>query len=110
VHIYTDYKSLKYLFIQLDLNTRQRRWLELIKDYELEIHYHPEKPYVMADTLSCKHHCNNLMVQPLTSCYDLEELSLRVIPHGVLTNISLIPTIKEDVIAIQKKGIGMGHI
>ena len=42
-NIYTDHKSLKYLFTQADLNMRQRRWLELIKDYELEMHYHPGK-------------------------------------------------------------------
>jgi hypothetical protein len=39
--IYTDHKSLKYIFTQSKLNMRQRRWLELIKDYELEIRYHP---------------------------------------------------------------------
>jgi hypothetical protein len=39
VHIYTDHKSLKYIFTQPNLNMRQRRWLELIKDYELEVHY-----------------------------------------------------------------------
>jgi hypothetical protein len=38
-HIYTDHKSLKYIFTQADLNMRQRRWLELIKDYDLEVHY-----------------------------------------------------------------------
>jgi hypothetical protein len=43
VHIYMDHKSLKYIFTQLDLNMRQRRWLELIKDYELEVHYHLER-------------------------------------------------------------------
>ena len=41
--IYTDHKSLKYIFTQNYLNLRQRRWLELIKDYDLEIHYHPGK-------------------------------------------------------------------
>jgi hypothetical protein len=51
-------------------------WLELIKDYELEIHYHPRKANVVMDVLSRKHHCNNLMVQPLTSCCHLEEPSL----------------------------------
>ena len=45
-NIYTDHKSLKYLFTQADLNMRQRRWLELIKDYELEVHYHPGKANV----------------------------------------------------------------
>jgi hypothetical protein len=41
--VYTDHKSLKYIFTQKDLYLRQRRWLELIKDYDLEIHYHPGK-------------------------------------------------------------------
>jgi hypothetical protein len=41
VHIFTDHKSLKYIFTQVDLNMRQRRWLELIKDNDLEVHYHP---------------------------------------------------------------------
>ncbi|WVZ84302.1 hypothetical protein U9M48_031349 [Paspalum notatum var. saurae] len=48
-HIYTDHKSLKYIFTQSELNMRQRRWLELIKDYDLEIHYHPENANVVAD-------------------------------------------------------------
>jgi hypothetical protein len=60
VHIYTDQKSLKYIFTQLDLNMRQRRWLELIKDYELEVHYHLGKANVVTDALSCKAHCNYL--------------------------------------------------
>jgi hypothetical protein len=55
MHIYTDHKSLKYLFTQPDLNMRQRRWLELIKDYEFEVHYHLEKANVVVDALSHKH-------------------------------------------------------
>ncbi|WVZ86617.1 hypothetical protein U9M48_033370 [Paspalum notatum var. saurae] len=39
--VYTDHKSLKYIFTQLDLNPRQRRWLELIKDFDMSIRYHP---------------------------------------------------------------------
>ncbi|WVZ80653.1 hypothetical protein U9M48_028111 [Paspalum notatum var. saurae] len=52
--IYTDHKSLKYIFTQNELNMRQRRWLELTKDYDLEIHYHPGKANVVADALSQK--------------------------------------------------------
>jgi hypothetical protein len=91
-------------------NVRQRRQLELIEDYELVIHYHPGKENVVADALSRKHYCNNLMVQALTSCCQLEEPRLQVVPHGALNNITLIPTIKEDIIAAQKADIGMGHI
>jgi hypothetical protein len=74
VHIYMDHKSLKYIFTQLDLNMRQQRWLELIKDYELEVHYHPRKANIVADTLSHKAHCNYLPAVCLTG----EESSTRV--------------------------------
>jgi hypothetical protein len=60
VHIYMDHKSLRYIFTQPDLNMRQRRCLELIKDYELEVHYHPGKANVIADALCHKAHCNYL--------------------------------------------------
>jgi hypothetical protein len=110
VHIYIDHKNLKYLFTQSNLNMRKHRWLELIKDYELEIHYYPGKVNVVADALSHKHHCNHLMVQLLTTCCDSEEPSLQVIPHGRLHNIALIPTIKEEVIDAQKTDVGMSHI
>jgi hypothetical protein len=66
VHMYTDHKNLKYIFTQLDLNMRQRRWLELIKDYELEVHYHPGKANVVVDALSRKTHYNYLSAIRLT--------------------------------------------
>jgi hypothetical protein len=62
-HIYTDHKSLKYIFTQGDLNMRQRRWLELIKDYDLEVHYHLGKANIVADALSRKAHCACLSVE-----------------------------------------------
>jgi hypothetical protein len=52
--IYMDHKSLKYLFTQKELNMRQRRWPELIKDYDCEINYHPGKANIVMDTLSRK--------------------------------------------------------
>ena len=52
--IYTDHKSLKYLPSQRELNLRQRRWMELIKDYDCVIDYHPEKANVVANALSRK--------------------------------------------------------
>jgi ribonuclease HI len=59
-NIYTDHKSLKYIFTQADLNKRQRRWLELIKDYDKKVHYHTRKATVVADELSRKSQCNCL--------------------------------------------------
>jgi hypothetical protein len=56
--IYSDHKSLKYIFTQTDLNFGQQRWLELIKDYDLGINYHPGKANVIADSLSHKKYCN----------------------------------------------------
>ena len=50
--IYTNHKSLKYIFTQPELNLRQRHWLELVKDYDVGIHYHPGKANVVADALS----------------------------------------------------------
>ena len=52
--IYTDHRSLQYVFTQKDLNLRQRRWMELLKDYDITILYHPGRANVVADTLSRK--------------------------------------------------------
>ena len=52
--MYSDHKSLKYIFMQRDLNMRQRRWMEFLEDYEFTLHYHPGKANVVADALSRK--------------------------------------------------------
>lgn len=54
VDVFSDHKSLQYLFKQKELNLRQRRWLELIKDYDMDILYHPGKANVVVDALSWK--------------------------------------------------------
>ena len=50
--LFSDHKSLKYLFSQSELNMRQRRWMELLKDYDFDLQYHPGKANVVADALS----------------------------------------------------------
>ena len=52
--VYTDHRSLQYVFTQKDLNLRQGRWMELLKDYDITILYHPGKVNVVADALSRK--------------------------------------------------------
>jgi hypothetical protein len=106
VHIYTDHKSLKYHFTQDDLNMRQRHWLELIKDYELEVHYHPEKANVMVDALSCKAHCNHLLMRPEFK----DGNHIQVVTHGVLYNLALIPTLQEEVVEAQKNDAAIAHL
>ena len=60
--VYTNHKSLKYIFTQKDLNLRQHRWLELIKNYDLEIHYHPCKGNLVVDALSRKEYVIQLLL------------------------------------------------
>ena len=52
--VYSDHESLKYIFMQRDLNMRQRRWMEFLEDYDFTLHYHPGKENVVADALSRK--------------------------------------------------------
>ena len=50
--VFTDHKSLEYVFTKRELSLRQRRWLELLKDYDMNIHYHPGKANVVTNALS----------------------------------------------------------
>ena len=52
--VYSDHKSLKYIFTQQDLNMRQRRWMDFLEDYDFTLHFHPGKENVVADALSQK--------------------------------------------------------
>ncbi|GJS25160.1 putative reverse transcriptase domain-containing protein [Tanacetum coccineum] len=65
IKIFTDHKSLKYFFDQRDLNMRQRRWLDLVKDYDCEILYHTGKANVVADALSRKTRHDSLLIKSL---------------------------------------------
>jgi hypothetical protein len=97
--IYTNHKSLKYIFVQSELNMRQRRWLELIKDYEQEIHYHPGKANVVIDALSRKSQVNMLAAHPMS--YELakefDRLSLGFLNNTEGVTIELEPTLEQDI-------------
>jgi hypothetical protein len=102
-NIYTDHKSLKYIFTQVDLNMRQRIWLELIKDYDLEVHYHPRKANVVADALSRKSQCNCIVMDSRinTLCDELSKMKIKVIPSCTLSYISVEPTLLDQIIMAQ---------
>jgi hypothetical protein len=78
--LYTDHKSLKYIFTQSNLNLRQRRWLELIKDYDIGINYHPGKANVVIDALSRRSRVSQLVVDsmPFELCEEFDKLNLRI--------------------------------
>jgi hypothetical protein len=108
-NIFTDHKSLKYIFTQADLNMRQRRWLELIKDYDLEVHYHPGKANVVADALSRKSQCNCVTMDSRinTLCDELSKMKIEVIPSGALSHISVEPTLRDQIIMAQLSDKGV---
>src|SRR5213083_2205899 len=91
---------------------RQRRWLELIKDYNLEVHYHPGKANVVADALSRKSHCNCHITSGAvnTLCAELEGLNLGMLTHGTVLNLELVPALREQIITAQRNDKGIAHI
>jgi hypothetical protein len=95
--IYTDHKSLKYIFTQSELNLRQRRWLELIKDYDLEVHCHPRKANVVVDALSRKSYANGLQLTylPTELHAEIEHLSLGFVNDVVKMTIE--PTLEKEI-------------
>ena len=95
--IYTDHKSLKYIFTQNELNLRQRRWLELNKDYNLGIHYHPGKANVVADALSRKSYVNVVLAYPLELCREFERLNLAIVSQTEGVTLGVDSTLEQDI-------------
>jgi hypothetical protein len=119
--IFTDHKSLKYIFTQKDLNLRQRRWLELIKDYDLDIQYHPGKANVVADALSRKGQTNMLIghLLPQKLCWEMAQLNLGMVASSETLTLEIESTIEQDIrkgklidekIAEYKKLIKLGKV
>ena len=94
--IYTNHKSLKYFFTQKELNIRQQRWLEFVKDYDCEINYHPEKANVVADALSRKPSLSALRIlhKPLQD--DIYKVEIELVERK-LANMTLRSTLLEKI-------------
>jgi hypothetical protein len=103
-NIFTDHKSLQYIFTQAELNMRQRRWLESIKDYDLEVHYHPGKANVVADALSRKDQCNHLELEPVSEplCEEMRRLNLEVVPQGSLYALTAESDLYDRIVTAQR--------
>ena len=95
---------MKYIFTQKDLNLRQSRWLELIKDYDLNVQYHPGKANVVADALSRKSHINvaNVEDMPLELCEQFKNLRLEIVPKGYVATLEVKPNLLERIREAQK--------
>src|SRR5262249_26146376 len=105
--IYTDHKSLKYLFTQKELNMRQRRWLELIKDYDLGINYCPGRVNAVADALSRKSHGEvaALLTNQKELIREFEGLSIEFVDQSVeleIANLVMEPTLMERIKEAQR--------
>ncbi|WVZ91566.1 hypothetical protein U9M48_037718 [Paspalum notatum var. saurae] len=83
---------------------RQRRWLELIKDYELEIHYHPGKANVVADALSRKSYCNLLTGEELSAelCAEMEQLRIGFVSAKQLNELRVRCSLEDQIKEAQR--------
>ena len=105
--IFTDHKSLKYIFTQKDLNLRQRRWVEYLKDYDFSLSYHLGKANVVADALSRRaYSVANLMIREWHLLEGLVECKpqrqSRDSGRVCLANLSVHPRLVEAVVATQQ--------
>ena len=113
--IFTNHKSLKYLFSQKELNMRQRRWIELLKDYDYIIQYHPRKANVVANALSRKsvgslaviRGCQRQCLEYLTSL----QVHMRVLDsRALVANFRVQPDLVGRIKALQKNDLNLVQV
>jgi hypothetical protein len=87
---------------------RQRRWLELIKDYDLEVHNHPGKANVVAD----KDHYNHLELEPISEplCEEMRRLNLEVVPQGILNTLTAEFDLYDRIVTAQRNDVDIQTI
>jgi hypothetical protein len=95
--LYTDHKSLKYIFMQSDLNLKQKRWLELIKDFDLGINYHPGKANMVADALSQWSHANQLVVKSIPSEFGDEFAKLKIVANTEVVEMEVGSSLLQEI-------------
>jgi hypothetical protein len=97
--VYSNHKSLKYIFTQPDLNLKQPRSLELIKDYDLGINYHPDKANAIADALTRRSHVNMLATRELLSefCNEFEKPNLGWVSNTKFITMEVDSTLEQDI-------------
>jgi hypothetical protein len=110
--VYSDHKSLKYIFKQPDINLRQRTWLELIKDYDLGINYHPGKANVVADALRHRTYLNGLIMEtmPFNLCEEMDKLNLRLTINSGVVAVEVDSMLSQDIRKGQKEGVKLQEI
>ena len=110
--IFTDHKSLKYIFSQPDLSLRQRRWLELIMDYDLNVQYYLGKANVVVDVLSRKSYCHYMTTlnRRPELAQEVHQLKLPIVPHGTLNALHIRPTLEDQIKEAQDKDEEIQHL
>ena len=103
--IYTDHKNLKYVFTQKELNKRQRTWLELMADYDMDLQYQEGHINVVADALSRKRVSLNMLVSCPKLRQEIEDMGIDIMKSGsVLAYLGAMlvkPSLLEDIAVAQ---------